>query len=107
MYVNMTDKFMSGWGLAHNGNSYYCIQCDTYEQAHAVMKAAEERSEMKRIAISDLPRRSSGSHTSVKLLHECSGFWRYLPDDVIKELEAIRARSNALNKHLEAMEIKQ
>lgn len=75
-YVNMTDKFMSGWGGAAGGKSFYCVKCDTLAQAEAVEKAAHERPEMKRIAIANKPRRSgSGNHTKVTEFKKLGGPW--------------------------------
>lgn len=75
IYVNMTDKFMSGWGHAKGGYNYFCVKCDTRDQADAIVKAAEDRREMKRIDMSDAPRRSAGSHTSIRTFSELGGDW--------------------------------
>lgn len=74
-YVNMTDSFMSGWGKAGGGKSYLSIMCDNYEQAEAIAKAAEDRSEMKHVAVANEPRRGAGSHTSVKHAADLGGPW--------------------------------
>ena len=50
-YVNMTDKFMSGWGKADGLINKYCVECDNYDQALQIEKAASDRSEMKYINI--------------------------------------------------------
>lgn len=80
IFVNMTDRFMSGWGLAR-GRSHLCIECDTIEQAEAVERAARDRGEMKRIAIASKPRRARpGDHVSVKSFADMGGPWlRYWP----------------------------
>jgi hypothetical protein len=75
IYVNMTDRFMSGWGKAKNGSSFLCIECSTMEAAQAFEKAAYQRSEMKRIALSDKPRRRAGCHTSIKSEIDMGGPW--------------------------------
>lgn len=45
-YVSMTDKFMSDWGLAKGRTNKLVIECDTFEQAQQIEKAAKSRSEM-------------------------------------------------------------
>jgi len=50
-YVAMTDKFLSGWGLAKNGLSKLVIECDTYPEAKIVFQNAHDRSEMKNISL--------------------------------------------------------
>lgn len=75
IYVNMTDKFMSGWGRASGGHSFLCIACETWAQAAAIHKAALERPEMRRVAIASKPRRRHGSHTSIKAFSEMGGPW--------------------------------
>ena len=80
-YVNMVDKFMSGWGKAKNGRSILVIECDTLEEAEAIEKAAWHRSEMKYISISSTPRRTrTGDHVAMKTIDELGGPWlRYMP----------------------------
>lgn len=46
-YVSMTDKFMSGWGMAANQINKLVIECDSYEEAVIVYNNAINRSEMK------------------------------------------------------------
>ena len=45
-YVTMTDKFMSGWGMAANKTNKLVIECETWEQARAIELAACDRDEM-------------------------------------------------------------
>ena len=52
-YVTMTDKFMSGWGMAKNKINKLVIVCNTYEEAKVVAENARNRSEMKYINITD------------------------------------------------------
>ena len=74
-YVNMTDKFMSGWGLAPH-KSYLSVACDTLEQAQAVEKAARLRPEMRYVTIASRPRRGgAGCHTSIKAFADLGGPW--------------------------------
>lgn len=76
MYVRMTDKFMSGWGRAANSTNVLIIECDTYEQAVAIAKAAEDRREMRRVSICvTKPRTRAGVMYSHKHVSELSGPW--------------------------------
>jgi hypothetical protein len=50
-YVTMTDKFMSGWGMAEGKTNKYVIGCNTYQQAETIVRNARKRSEMKHINI--------------------------------------------------------
>jgi len=44
-YVTMTDKFMSGWGLAKGKINKLIFSCDTYEQAIIVRNNAQARTD--------------------------------------------------------------
>lgn len=50
-YVTMTDKFMSGWGFAEGKTNKLIIECDTWQQAEQIKKAAHKRTEMRYINI--------------------------------------------------------
>ena len=50
-YVTMTDKFMSGWGMAKDKTNKMIVVCDTWQQAEQIERAAHDRSEMKYINI--------------------------------------------------------
>lgn len=50
-YVTMTDRFMSGWGLASGLTNKLVIECPTYTQAEQIAQAAKQRSEMRRVNI--------------------------------------------------------
>lgn len=50
-YVSMTDKFMSGWGMADKKVNKLVIECDSYEEALIVEQNARNRSEMKFVNI--------------------------------------------------------
>ena len=45
-YVTMTDKFMSGWGMAKDKINKMIVECETLEQAEQIEAAANDRSEM-------------------------------------------------------------
>ena len=47
----MTDKFMSGWGMADKKNNKLVFICDSYSEAITVENYAKTRSEMKYINI--------------------------------------------------------
>ena len=50
-YVSMTDKFLSGWGMADHKTNKLVIECDSYDEALIVEQNAKNRSEMKYINI--------------------------------------------------------
>jgi hypothetical protein len=50
-YVTMTDKFMSGWGMAKGKINKLIIECQTIEQAEQIERAAKSRREMRYINI--------------------------------------------------------
>jgi len=50
-YVNMTDKFMSGWGMAKGMTNKLIIECQTIEQAEQIERVARYRDEMKYVNI--------------------------------------------------------
>jgi len=50
-YVSMSDRFMSGWGMAQGKINKLVIECDTYGEANIVYENALQRSEMKYVAI--------------------------------------------------------
>ena len=50
-YVTMTDKFMSGWGMAKGKTNKLIIECQNINQALQIKRAAKARSEMKYINI--------------------------------------------------------
>ena len=51
IYVSMTDKFLSGWGLADSKISKFIIICENLEQAETIKKNACMRGDMKNIHI--------------------------------------------------------
>ena len=51
LYVTMTDKFLSGWGMAKGKINKLIIECDTWEQAETIERNAHNRSEMEDINI--------------------------------------------------------
>jgi hypothetical protein len=55
IYVSMTDKFMSSWGMAKGKKNKLIFECETYEEAKVVANNAHRRSEMSHIRIGDKP----------------------------------------------------
>ena len=51
LYVTMTDRFMSGWGLADNKINKLVFECDNYSEANKLIDYAEKREEMKYISV--------------------------------------------------------
>ncbi|HAE43009.1 MAG TPA: hypothetical protein DCG34_08860 [Clostridiales bacterium] len=47
----MTDKVLSGWGLAKDKINKLIFECETFEEAKIVAENAENRSDMKNINI--------------------------------------------------------
>ena len=50
-YVTMTDKFMSGWGMAAGKTNKMIVECETWQQAEQVERVARARSEMRYVNI--------------------------------------------------------
>lgn len=76
-YVNMIDHFMSGWGLAKNGRSIYCIRCANHEQASAAYLAASKRKEMRHVRIATKPRvMRDGDHRKIVDFYSLGPVWK-------------------------------
>jgi len=52
-YVTMTDRFMSGWGMAEGLINKLVFECDSYDEALVVAENAESRGDMSYINIVD------------------------------------------------------
>lgn len=76
LYVTMTDKFLSGWGLAEGRTSKFVIECENYKQAQEVARNARKDKGMTRVNIcSNKPKYpASRYHTSIKTYQECPAF---------------------------------
>ena len=75
-YVNMIDRFMSGWGVARGRRAIYSIRCDTFEQACAIEQAARKRPEMKYVAIAERPRPTRGiDQRTIRNFADVGGPW--------------------------------
>ena len=76
-YVTMTDKFMSGWGMAKNKTNKLVIECDTMSEAMTVQTNAQDRDEMKYVNIrSKKPYYNSGYYVSRKDRDEYGTWFR-------------------------------
>jgi hypothetical protein len=76
LYVRMRDKFMSGWGGARGKKSIYVVECETDEQATAILHAAEDRSEMVNISIlSEKPVARANQVMTVRSFWDLGGPW--------------------------------
>jgi hypothetical protein len=77
LYVTMTDKFMSGWGLAANKTNKLIIICENWEQAKTIERNAKKRSEMKYINICiNKPRYGSNVFESWRNFDELGDIWK-------------------------------
>ena len=76
-YVTMTDKFMSGWGLATNKTNQLIIVCDTWQQAETIERNAKKRSEMKYVNIcANKPRYRENVFESWKNFDDLGEIWK-------------------------------
>tara|TARA_R100000656_G_C3873371_1_gene112704 strand:- start:297 stop:530 length:234 start_codon:yes stop_codon:yes gene_type:complete len=70
-YVSMTDRFMSGWGLAKDKINKFIVICDNFKDAETIENLARKRSEMKYINIcGHKPRNKSGYLLSFRNFNE-------------------------------------
>jgi hypothetical protein len=75
-WVSMTDKFLSGWGGASRGRSLLSIECDNETQAEAIVKAAQDRGEMRRVRISDKAAKPRpGDVLTLRHVRQMQGHW--------------------------------
>lgn len=76
-YVTMTDKFMSGWGMAQGKTNKLIVVCDTWQDAETIQRNAEKRSEMKYINVTDRkPRYGQNVLESWKTFDELGEIWK-------------------------------
>lgn len=77
-YVNMIDRFMSGWGPAKDGRSIYCIRCATEKQAKSAYLAAKIRKEMVGVRMSQSPRAvNKGDVRKIVDFYTLGPIWKY------------------------------
>jgi hypothetical protein len=76
-YVTMTDKFMSGWGMAQNKTNKFIVECETYQEAETIERNAKKRNEMKYINIcSKKPRYGKNVLESWKTFSQLGEIWK-------------------------------
>ncbi len=77
VYVTMTDKFMSKWGLAKGQIHKFIVECDTLEQAKIIEKNAYSHEEMKYIRIcSKKPKYNSQVYTAWTTFKKLGITWK-------------------------------
>ena len=77
IYVRMTDKFMSGWGVCAGKTNVLVVVCDDWSQAEAIRRAALDRREMRRVdVVRTMPRPRPNVVYSVKPFSEMLESWR-------------------------------
>jgi hypothetical protein len=75
-YVTMTDKFMSGWGVAQGKTNKLIIECETSQQAEQIERAALRRAEMRYVSVrTTKPRYGSGIVESWKTWGDLGTIW--------------------------------
>lgn len=77
LFVTMTDKFMSGWGMAERKTNKLIIECETWEQAETIQRNAQKRPEMKYINIcTTKPRYGANVKESWKTFEQLGEIWK-------------------------------
>ena len=76
-FVTMTDKFMSGWGMAQGKTNKLIIECDTCEQAAIIERNALRRDEMRFVNIrTTKPRYGRNVLESWKTWEDMGEIWK-------------------------------
>lgn len=77
LYVTMTDKFMSNWGMAKDKINKFVVICENWEQAETIERNAHKRNEMKYININlHKPRYTDGYLVTFKNYDELGEIWK-------------------------------
>lgn len=77
IYVEMIDKFMSGWGLATDKVSIFSIECSNETEVANVKREAYRRNEMYGIKRTLVPTQDSHMvHVSRKTYDELGAIWK-------------------------------
>ena len=77
VYVTMTDRFMSGWGMSEGKTTKYIVICDSRAEAEIIERNAKKRREMKYINIRfTKPRYSSGYLMLFRNFNELGKRWK-------------------------------
>lgn len=74
-YVSMTDKFMSGWGMAQGKIAKYVIECQTIEQACLIARNARKRNEMRYVNICTRKPYYAHHQVTYRIFSDLSGPW--------------------------------
>lgn len=76
-YVTMTDKFMSGWGMAERKTNKFIIVCDSRKDAEVIERNAKKRPEMKYINICiKKPRYGNNVRESWETFEQLGEIWK-------------------------------
>ena len=76
-YVTMTDKFMSGWGMAERKTNKFIVVCENWKQAQTIERNAKKRPEMNYINIcSNKPKYGKNVLESWKTFAELGEIWK-------------------------------
>lgn len=76
-YVTMTDKFMSGWGMAERKTNKFIVVCENWKQAETIERNAKKRPEMKYINIcTNKPRYGANVKESWKTFEQLGEIWK-------------------------------
>lgn len=78
MYVSMIDKFMSGWGPCEGKENVFLVECDTDDQADAIVAAGVRREEMRKVRVHQSKPHYSSSQYLVSERHydELGPVWK-------------------------------
>jgi ribosomal protein L5 len=78
IYVAMTDKFMSRWGMAKDKTNKLVVETDSWEQAETIAKNAKKRSEMAYVNITGRKPHYNKRRflTSTKKWSDLGGIWK-------------------------------
>lgn len=96
-FIVATDSFMSGWGAAKGGKSYYAIAVDSLHESDVVEANMRSRSEMKRVRFNlALPKLGPKDHLSVADRHCAQRFFE--PGGFAKDASSPRRTSRRASR---------
>ena len=74
----MTDKFLSGWGMAEGKIAKFVYECETYKIAEIVVNNANNRTDQKNVNITTKkPYYNQNTHyTTYNRYYDSSGFYK-------------------------------
>ena len=104
-FVVATDSFMSGWGDAQGGKSYYAIAVDSRHESDVVEANMRSRSEMKRVRFNlALPKLGPKDHLSIVDRHYAQRFFEpggFAQDASPKKNTETRQHLETIRPHVE------